>query len=321
MDYEGSISGKAAVAAVVIGLILLVVAASVFGGGQTSTILSTVGAAVGNNVGTSPGGGQSTGDEAGTGGSAGGGVDDGGQIADAAARPPELLIIRTGQLEIVVPNLDAATSSADERVAAVGGYVSSSEQSAAGPDANASVVYRIPADRWTDALAAVRGLATETRHAQVQTEAVTNQVVDLGARIANLRVSEAALQAIMAKAAKISEVLDVQSKLTDVRGEIEQLVAEKASLENRAAFGTLTVVFRLPATTATEVVKRGWDPAADVDRASGALLGIGQTAASLSIWFGIVGLPLLVILAISAAVAWRLRRLIVRREEAEPAGS
>ena len=315
MDYEGSISGKAAVAAVVIGLILLIVAASVFGGGQTSTILSKVGAAVGNSSGS---GGQATDGESGTGGSAGGGVDDGGQIADAAARPPELLIIRTGQLEIVVPNLDAATSAADERVAAVGGYVSSSEQSAAGPDANASVVYRIPADRWTDALGAIRGLATETRHAQVQTEAVTNQVVDLGARIANLRVSEAALQAIMAKAAKISEVLDVQSKLTDVRGEIEQLVAEKASLENRASFGTLTVVFTLPAKTATEVVKRGWDPATDVDRASGALLGIGQTAATVGIWFGIVGLPLLVVLTVCVVVGWRVRRSLIHRGAAEP---
>jgi hypothetical protein len=250
----------------------------------------------------------------GTGGTAGsGGGNDGGQIADAAARPPDLLIVRTGQLEIVVRDLHPAVDAADKRVGAIGGYVSSSEESASGEDASASVVYRIPANRWDEALAAVRELATETRHAEVQTEVVTSQVVDLGARIANLRASESALQAIMVKSTGIRDVLDVQAKLTDVRGQIEQLVAEKSVLEGRAAMGTLTVVFKLPATPAAEEVRRGWDPATDVDRATGALLGLGQAAATVGIWLGIVGLPLLVVVAVTAAIAWRVRRVMGRR--------
>jgi len=309
MDTYGSYSWKQALAAVGIGFVVLVMVAAVFGGGRTSTILSNVGAAVGNPV-------QDVG--VGTGGS--GGVDDGGQIADAAAaaRPPELLIVRTGQLEIVVPDLRGAVADAGKRVTAAGGYISSSEESASGADASASVVYRIPADRWDEALAAVRGLATETRHAQVQTEVVTSQVVDLGARIANLRASEAALQAIMVKSTAIRDVLDVQTKLTDVRGQIEQLVAEKSVLEGRAAFGTLTVVFNLPATPAAEEVRRGWDPATDIDRATGALLGLGQAVATLGIWLGIVGLPLLVVIAVTTAITWRIRRVMAGRGTVQP---
>ena len=318
MDVEGSYTGRQAIAAVVIGLILLVLAVAFFGGGQTSTILSNVGHAVDAEPQT---GGQGDPAGSGTGGSGNSGVDDGGQVADAAARPPELLIIRTGQLEVVVADLHAAVAAADERVTAVGGYVGSSDETASGMGSKASVVYRIPADRWDDALGAVRGLASHTLHAQVQTEAVTNQVVDLGARITNLRASEAALQAIMAKAVKISEVLDVQAKLTDVRGQIEQLVAEKQQLEQRAAFGTLTVVFSLPVTPKAEAVRLGWDPATDVDRATGALLGIGQAAATVGIWFGIVGLPLLVVLAVLAVIAWRLRRTITDRRAVQPGAS
>jgi hypothetical protein len=205
VDIEGSYSWRQAVAAVGIGLVLLVLAVAVFGGGQTQTILSNVGHAVGGESVTG-----ATDPAADTGGSSNGGVDDGGQVADAAARPPELLIIRTGQLEIVVPDLHASVAAADERVTAIGGYVSSSDETASGTESTASVVYRVPAERWDDALAAVRGVASQTIHAQVQTEAVTSKVVDLGARIANLRASEGALQTIMARAAKISEVLDVQ---------------------------------------------------------------------------------------------------------------
>jgi hypothetical protein len=319
MDVEGSYSWRQALAAVGIGLVLLVLAVAFFGGGQTSTILSQVAHAVGGEPQT--GGGPDPAAGSGTGGSGNSGVDDGGQVADAAARQPELLIIRTGQLEIVVADLHAAVAAADKRVTAVGGYVGSSDETASGSESKASVVYRIPADRWDDALGAVRGLASQTLHAQVQTEAVTNQVVDLGARITNLRASEAALQAIMAKAVKISEVLDVQAKLTDVRGQIEQLVAEKQQLEQRAAFGTLTVVFSLPVTPKAEAVRLGWDPATDVDRATGALLGIGQAAATVGIWFGIVGLPLLVVLAILAVIGWRLRRTITDRRAVQPGAS
>jgi Domain of unknown function (DUF4349) len=315
MDLESSYPWRQGLAAVGIGLLLLVAAVAVFGGGQTSTILSNVGAAIPAEPQT---GGQGDPAGSGTGGSGNGGVDGGGQVTDAAARPPELLIIRTGQLEIVVADLHAAVAAADERVSAVGGYVGSSDETASGSESKASVVYRIPADRWDEALAAVRGLASQTFHAQVQTEAVTNQVVDLGARITNLRASEAALQAIMAKAVKISEVLDVQAKLTDVRGQIEQLVAEKQQLEQRAAFGTLTVVFSLPVTPKAEAVRLGWDPATDVDRATGALLGIGQAAATAGIWFGIVGLPLLVVLAILAVIAWRVRRTMGSRRAVQP---
>ena len=312
MDIDSSYSWRQVLAAVGIGLVALVLSVALFGGGQTSTILSNVGRAVDNPV-------QDVG--TGTGGTAGsGGVDDGGQIADAAAaaRPPELLIVRTGQLEIVVPDLRGAVADAGKRVTEVGGYVSSSEESASGEDATASVVYRIPADRWDEALAAVRGLATETRHAQVQTEVVTSQVVDLGARIANLRASEAALQAIMVKSTAIRDVLDVQTKLTDVRGQIEQLVAEKSVLEGRAAFGTLTVVFNLPATPAAEEVRRGWDPATDIDRATGALLGLGQAVATVGIWLGIVGLPLLVVIAVTTAITWRIRRVMAGGGTVQP---
>jgi hypothetical protein len=242
-------------------------------------------------------------------------TDSDGHIADAAAAPPELLIIRTGSLELEVTDLPAAVAEARRHVAAAGGYVSASDESAAGEEARASVVYRIPADRWDAAVAAIRGVAEEVRHAAVQTEAVSAQVIDLGARIANLRASEAALQAIMVQATTIPSVLEVQEELTAIRGEIERLVAQKESLEERAAFGTLTVEFRLPATPAIEEVQRGWDPASDVDRAAGSLIGLGQALASIGIWVGIVCLPILLAFLLIAAVAWRVFRLF------RPAGS
>jgi Domain of unknown function (DUF4349) len=292
-------------------LIALLVVVAVLGlavfftGGQTATILSTVGSSVGppNRV-----------DGSGTGTTGGGTTDSNGTsggptVADAAGGPPTLLIVRTGTLELEVASLASTVASAGNLVSAAGGYLSGSDESAAADDASASVVYRIPANAWDRTLAGIRGLATIVRHQQVTTEEVTGQVVDLGARISNLRATEAALQAIMARATRISDVLDVQKQLTDTRGEIERLVADKTQLEGRAAYGSLTVTFNLPAPAAVTTAAKGWDPATDVDRATGKLIAIGQSATSLGIFLAIVGLPLLIGGAVIVLVAWQLYRV------------
>jgi hypothetical protein len=125
----------------------------------------------------------------------------------------------------------------------------------------------------------------------------------------------------MAKAARISDVLDVQAQLTTTRGEIERLVADKAHLVDRASYGSLAVTYRLPVIPtprATLVPARGWDPADDVSAASDKLVRVGQTTTSIGIWLAIVGLPILIGAAILLFAAWqtyRLARWLVRRRE------
>jgi Domain of unknown function (DUF4349) len=298
----------------ILGAIILTVLiiASVFLGGQTSTILSTVGSAV-NTTGdvgtgvdsTSDGPTDNGGDPAG----ASGGTNAGPQVADAAAGVPTLLIVRTGTLELEVASLAPSISAAANLVTQVGGYISGSDENASGDKANASVSYRIPAAVWDTTLEGIRKVASVVRHQQVTSEEVSGQVVDLGARISNLRATEAALQAIMTRATKISDVLDVQKQLTDTRGEIERLVADKTQLEGRAAYGSLKVTFNLPTPAAVTTAAKGWDPATDVDRATGKLISIGQRATSAGIFLAIVGLPVLIVGAVMLLVAWQLYRL------------
>lgn len=319
VDNPSPRSIVATIGAISVIAILMVGLMVMFGGGQTSTILSNVGAALPadccqddtTHAGEAVGGESSGGDD-------GGG---GGQIADAAARPPELLIIRTGHLELEVADVPSAVAASASSVDSLGGYVSSSDEASNGEGSGASVVYRIPADRWDDATTAIRSLAGRVDRVTVETEAVTNQVIDLDARIANLRATEGALQAIMAGATRIPDVLEVQGQLTTVRGEIEQLVAQKAGLEERAAFGTLTVSFHLPVIPAVEEVSRGWDPAGETDRAVGTLIGIAQAAIAVAIWATIVGLPILGTSLALVLTAWAAWRLIGRRRAADEAGA
>ncbi len=237
----------------------------------------------------------------------GGGNDTRPVVLDAAR--PDLLIIKTGSLDLQVKAVNESVTAAAAKIAALGGYVSGSEQLGEGEDVTATITYRIPAQAWEDALAALRLLAIKVVAERTGTEDVTGQVVDLRARIANLQATERALQGIMTQATKISDVLDVQAELTKVRGQIEEATAQKQRLEEQAAYSTLTVRFGLQPEAAVVVSQKKFDPQTEVDRASANLVELLQGLATAGIWFGIVWLPILLVLGLVALVV----SMVVRR--------
>jgi hypothetical protein len=238
-----------------------------------------------------------------------------GAPADAIA-PSDLLIVKTGTLALRVSGIDAALGLAGGKIAALGGYISGSERSGDGDSALATVTYRIPAAHWDEALVALRGVADKVVSEQTQSAEVTGQVLDLGARIANLEATERSLQAIMDKALKISDVLEVQNQLTDVRGQIEQLETEKKHLEEQSAFGTLGVTYGLQ-TVAVVQAQNGFDPAGEIDRAMASLVELGQALTTAGIWFAILWLPILILLGFLGAIGF----IVVRRvQRSRPTG-
>jgi len=138
-------------------------------------------------------------------------------------------------MEAEVTDVAATIDSARVAVVGLGGYVAGSDESNTNDKRAAAITYRIPATRWDDAIVALRGLASKLVTEHTEASEVTAQVVDLGARIANLRSSESALQAIMTRAQKIPDVLAVQQQLSDVRDQIERLTAQRDDLQKRAA--------------------------------------------------------------------------------------
>ena len=157
--------------------------------------------------------------------------------------------------------------------------------SAASQEANdgdrsvATITYRIPATRWDDAISDLRGLATKVVVRADEATEVGGQIVDLEARIRNLRASEASLQEIAKGTGKVSDLLEVEAQLTQVRGQIEQLEGQRAQLEDQVAYGTLVTTFGLEVVQVQQQAQ-GWDPKTDVDGAFATLIAAGQTIVS-----------------------------------------
>lgn len=248
-----------------------------------------------------------------------GAVDSNGKpiAGDQALAADQTLIVKTGSLSLEVASVENALGQAQAAIQGMGGRVESSNRFGDGDNLTATVTYRLPVARWDDALEAIRRLGSKVISEQTGSTDVSQQVVDLDARLANLAATESALQAIMARATEIKDVLAVQDQLTQTRSQIEQLKAQRDYLSRQAAMSTLTVSFQLPAKTQTTQVTKDWDLGKEIDKAVAQLVKVGQGLASVAVWAVVVGLPIAIGLLILLGLLWLCVRIFRRSRGAK----
>src|SRR5581483_8130060 len=122
-----------------------------------------------------------------------------------------------------------------------GGFVVSSDSTQdRGTLSVGSLVIRVPVAAF-DAVRTELGQLGTVKNEQLSGEDVSSQLVDLDARITSLQTQEAALRALMSKANTIGDTITVQTQLTQVRQQIEQLAGEKARVNDAADLATIRV--------------------------------------------------------------------------------
>jgi hypothetical protein len=210
-------------------------------------------------------------------------------------------IIKTGEISIEVPDVTKSLVRVRAMAVELGGYVGGSQ--AGTRDEPATLTLRIPADRFEDALARLHELEGDVVVEATSEQDVTSTVVDLEARIANLQASETQYRTLLGQAVKVDDILAVQSRLDDVRGQIEQLQAQHKELSGLADLSTLTVTL-IP--SALQQAAGNWDPGKTVSDAFAALVDVGQAVGDGVIWFAIVWLPALLVLAVIVLLALRV---------------
>jgi predicted small secreted protein len=252
---------------------------------------------------------QNVGEDLQGGPAAGGGTGSESGDGDQARSLADQRIIKTGEISIEVPDVAIALARVRSMAVDLGGYVGGSQ--AGTRDEPATLTLRIPADTFEDALARLHELDGDVVVEATREQDVTSTVVDLEARIANLQASETQYRALLGQAVKVEDVLAVQTRLDDVRGQIEQLQAQHKELTGLADLSTLTVTL-IP--SALQQAAGRWEPGKTVADAFAALVDLGQAIGDGVIWFAIVWLPALVVLAIVIVMAMRfvpgLRRRI-----------
>jgi hypothetical protein len=218
-------------------------------------------------------------------------------------------VVKTGEMDLQVAKgqvphvLDRLTALATLEH----GYVADSHSSE-GSDPSGAVTLRVPVAAFEATVSEVRGLPVKVLSQQTSGEDVTASYVDLQARINALVATRTTYERLLAKATTIADILAVQSRITDVQTQIEQLQGQLRVLSDKADFAALTVTVdqqTAPAPVAHH--ESGMSKAfhRSVDRFLGGLEAI----------IGILGPLLLVALLVGAAVvAGRLGYRRLRRQ-------
>jgi hypothetical protein len=198
-------------------------------------------------------------------------------------------IIYTAHQEVRVENVSEAEKKAQAIVKQAGGFISdldSNQQDENFP--RSSMTARVPAKGLEGVLEAFGGLGREVSKTK-SGEDVTDQLVDMEARLRALRAEETAYLAIMKATRKVSDVIEVQKELIRVRTEIEQIDAQRVNLKDQVAFSSITLVL-----SQTAINPPGTDGNWASETWSGATSSFGsalRNLASAGIWI-LVYLPI-----------------------------
>jgi len=219
-------------------------------------------------------------------------------------------VIKTGRLSIRLGrgDLSKAVDRANLVVARYGGFISSSNISS-GRHASSTIVLRVPADRFGQAMTDLSGPGIgSVRSQQVSGEDVGQQFVDLSARARNLRAQSRALIRLMNQAVTVGDTIKIQNELFDIQGQIEELDGRLRYLHDQADMSTITMLLAQPAaaphhpghaTAIGSALRRSWQRATDV--VSAVIVGAG------------VVIPVALLALVALLAAGRLLPVVRRR--------
>ncbi len=146
-------------------------------------------------------------------------------------------LIREAYLELAAGDLQGLSGRAEQLAREAGGYVESARVAEGG---RLSMVLRVPEGSLDAFLGRLASLG-EVRERSLSARDVTEQVVDLEARLANLRAVRDRLRTHLGRASDVPDILSVERELARVQGEIDSMEARLKSLRDQAALSRVTL--------------------------------------------------------------------------------
>jgi hypothetical protein len=218
-------------------------------------------------------------------------------------------VIMTGNLTLEVKEFEKVHARVVSLAKALKGYVANSQLSLPTDGVQSgTVTLRVPQEKYEEALVRLKKLGKFIDETQAA-EDVTQQYVDLDARVRNLKAEEERILDIMKRAKTIKDTLAVHQRLNDLRMQVESLEGQLRYLKFQIAMATITVTLTEKATI-LHLPEPRWVWLNHVKSAWHAVVVFAQTlatAATYLVLFGVFWLPVVIV----TLVVRRFRR---RRE-------
>ena len=220
----------------------------------------------------------------------------------AATQPTGPMIIRTAELSLTTKDFDKSRTGLENILKRHRGYVGELKVGGAtGSARTLTATLRVPADQLDATLTELKTLGRVESESQGGQD-VTSQYVDLQARLANARNTEKRLTDLLSqRTGKLSDVLEVEQEVDRIRGEIEQMEAERKNMSNQVSFATLNVTISeeykaqleaVPSSTSTRLSNAAVEGYGSmVDGVVGVILFLLSNGPSWLFWSAVLFLP------------------------------
>jgi len=228
------------------------------------------------------------------------------QESGAGALPSaeERMIVRTGEISLVVEDVVGGRDEIAQLAVSFGGYVVSSRISGEERDIRGWISFRVPNDKFEQALAELRELAVRVTSESTDSQDVTEAYVDLKSRLKNAEATESQYLALLEKAKDVEDIIRIYDGLFRVRSEIEQIKGRMQYLERTSSMSLVSVRLE-PEVTAKPLVRAGWSALEALKSAVRGIVTFGQWLGTIAIWL-IIFVPIWG--TILGFILWRRRK-------------
>lgn len=157
--------------------------------------------------------------------------------------PDERKIIKNGNISFETWDVKETESFIKQTVNELGGYISNDNVYISGDRITHSSVVRIPADRFDVLLQRISESATKIDRKNIDVQDVTEEYIDIEARIKTKKELENRYRELLKQARKVEEILAIEKESGTLRAEIESMEGRLKYLKNQIGFSTLSIEY------------------------------------------------------------------------------
>jgi len=217
------------------------------------------------------------------------------------------LVVQESNLSLVVKSVRESSDKIADYAKNNGGYMVSSSLSQPEEAPYATVIIRIPSKNLKATLEYLRSLAIKVSSENLYGYDVTDEYTDIEARLATVNKTKAKFEEIMAKATRVSEILEVQRELINVQDQIDALKGRQQYLEKTAELAKITIYFSTDEFALPYAPSPPFRPEVIFKQAVRSLVGTLRGLARLIIWvvvYSIIIVPVVLVI-------WYFKRRIM----------
>ena len=219
------------------------------------------------------------------------------------APAPEIedrLVIRESTLSLLVENVVDSIQVIQQKTESWGGYLVNSDlyHSEETEAASGSITIRVPQEKLDDSLTYFRGLAVKVVSENISGQDVTDEYVDIEARLATLQKTKVKFEAILEKAEKVEDILKVQRELINLQQQIDHWQGRAQYLEKSAEMSRVIIYLSADELSLPYAPTQAWRPKVILKQAIRSLIYLMRKTGAVLIWFGVyavIWVPVLVI--------------------------